>query len=419
MKHFILLLLLSVGTSLSASYAQKTAKLDQLLFSEQYLEAIPLLEQLIKKDSTNSLLYFQLGKLYQKLDKDLLATYNYRKANTLQPNSETTLLSLSSSLYALGNYPDAEKHLSNLYAIDSTNYSINLLFAKTLASQNKLQESLDLYQQIIEVDSLNPGIHKQIGSLKDRMQDFNGSLSSYMISYELNTSDLSVLVHIIQQLYEMTGYQQALEYCSKGLVTYPNNSVLLKKKAQVLIGLEWYDNALNILKDLEGSKQLSEAEHKYLGICYMQTRQYEEALTAFAACGPNFEKDPMINFHTGICYARLNQHQKAITYLENALFYITPSIEASMHLYLAKSYHANQQFEKAITSYQHHFEMDNTNADILYEIATSYEEYGNNKDKALDYYSKYLQQSNNKEDPKYEYAKSRILRIKENIHFEK
>jgi len=405
--------------NIPAGFCQKTQKADQLLFSGQYTEAIPLLLQMVKKDSLNSTLYFRLGKAYQDLNQNNLAIKNYQKANKTNPNSVATLLNLSSCLYSSGNYPKAEEELVRLQQIDSNNYQANLLLAKTYSVQNKYQESLDIYTKLNQQDSLNPYIHKQMGNLKKRMQNFIGSLASYLKAHDLNPNDLSVLVHIIQQFYEMAAYQQALGYANKGLDTFPNNNMLLKKKAQVLIGLGWYENALTILKDLKARKQLSAAENKQLGICYMQTRQYEQALTAFTNCGPGFEKDPMVNFYTGVCYARLEQHEKGIKFLEDALFYVTPEIKASMHLYLAKSYGITRQFEKSVDSYKKYFEMDNTNPDILYEIATTYEEYGENKNKALAYYSKFIQQSEDKEDPKYEYAKSRILHIKENIHFEK
>jgi tetratricopeptide (TPR) repeat protein len=419
MKQFILLLLLSIAINIPASISQTTTKVDELLFSGQYAEAIPLLNIMVEKDDTNSKLYFRLGKAYQRLDQNTIAIENYTKAKQLNPNSIATLLNLSSCFYSSGNYPKAEQELVKLQQLDPNNYSVDLLLAKTFSVQNKYQQSLDIYLKLNQQDSLNPNIHKQMGSIKRRMQNFLGSLGSYIKANELNPNDLSVIVHIVQQLYEMTAYQQALGYITNGLNIFPNNIILLKKKAQVLIGLEWYDNALTILKELKANNQLSKAEHKQLGICYMQTRQYEEALKAFASCGATFEKDPMINFHTGICYARISQHEKGIKYLEDALFYITPPIEASMHLFLAKSYGATRQFEKAVISYQNHFEMDNTNPDILYEIATTYEEFGSNKDNALAYYTKFIQQTNDKDDPKYEYAKSRILHIKENIHFEK
>ncbi len=419
MKQFLILVLLSAAINIPTCFSQKITKVDQLLFSERYSEAIPLLIDMIKKDSTNSRLYFALGTAYQRLDKNLEAIENYTKSKQLNPNSSATLINLSSCLYSSGNYPKAEQELVKLQQLDSNNYSVDLLLAKTYSVQNKYQQSLDIYTKLNQKDSLNPDIHKQIGNLKRRMQNFIGSLASYIKANELNPNDLSVIVHIAQQFYDMAAYQQALSYASNGLKVFPGNIMLQKKKAQILIGLEWYDNALTILKELKAANELSDSEHRQLGICYMQTRQYEEALKAFAGCGETYEKDPMINFHTGICYARLDQHLKGIKYLEDALFYITPPIESSMHLYLAKSYCANRQFEKAVKSYQNHYEMDNTNPDILYEIATSYEEFGENKNKALTYYTMFIQQTNDKDDPKYEYAKSRILRIKENIHFEK
>ncbi|MBL4560609.1 MAG: tetratricopeptide repeat protein [Labilibaculum sp.] len=419
MKQFTLLLLLSITINISASFSQNTEKVDQLLFSGQYTEAIPLLHAMLKKDSANSKYYFRLGNAYQKLNKNNRAINNYTKAKQLNPNSTATLLNLSSCFYSSGNYPKAEQELVKLQQLTPNNYSVDLLLAKTYSVQNKYQQSLYIYTKLNQQDSLNPNIHKQMGSLKRRMQNFIGSLDSYIKAYELNPNDLSVIIHIVQQLYEMAAYQQALGYISNGLNTFPNNSMLLKKKAQVLIGLEWYDNALTILKELKTNNKLSTPENRQLGICYMQTRQYEAALKAFTDCGPSLEKDPIINFHTGICYARLDQHEKGIKFLEDALFYITPPIEASMHLFLAKSYEATQQFKKAVVSYKKHFEMDNTNPDILYEIATIYEEFGENKDNSLAYYTKFIQQTNEKDDLKYEYAKSRILHIKENIHFEK
>jgi tetratricopeptide (TPR) repeat protein len=408
-----------MAINIPASFSQKTTKIDQLLFSEQYAEAIPLLNEMLAKDSTDSELFFRLGNAYKRLDQDMKAIENYTKAKQLNPNSTAILLNLSSCLFSSGNYPKAEQELVRLQQLYPNNHSVNLLLAKTYSIQNKFQQSLDIYSKLNKQDSLNPNIYKQIGSLKRRMQNFIGSLDAYTKANKLNPNDLSVIVHIAQQLYEMAAYQQALDYISNGLNTFPDNIILLKKKAQVLIGLQWYDNALSILKDLKANHQLTASENRQLGICYMQTRQYEAALKAFNDCGPTFEKDPMINFHTGICYARLDQHEKGIKYLEDALFYITPPIEASIHLFLAKSYGANRQFEKAVESYKKHFEMDNTNPDILYEIATTYEEFGKNKDKALTYYTKFIQQSLNKDDPKYEYAKSRILLIKEHIHFEK
>lgn len=419
MKNLVLSLLLIVGFIPTQVLSQEQIDVDKLLFAGKYSEAIPMLKKMIAKDSLNNKLYFRLGKSYQHLNQYQFSIENYKKACKLNENSIATRLNLSSCLFTAGQYPQVEKEIKKIKVLDSLNYQANMLLAKTYSIQNKHKKSLETYQLLVELDSLNPYVHKLMGACRKRTQDYVGSLSSYLVSYRLNQNDLTVTSNIIQILYEMTGYQQALEYANKGLATYPNNSMLLKKKAQVLIGLEWFENALNILKELKSKNQLSEAEHKQLGICYMQTRLYNEALTAFSIFESKYEKDPMVKFYQGVCNARLEKHELGVKLLEEAIFYVTPTIEASMHLYLAKSYGVQRQFEKSIASYKRHFELDNSNLTVLYEIATTYEEYGNNKKKALNYYTKYVQKSEDKDDPKYEYAKARILRLKENIHFEK
>jgi tetratricopeptide (TPR) repeat protein len=191
------------------------------------------------------------------------------------------------------------------------------------------------------------------------------------------------------------------------------------------VGLEWYENALNLFQDLNKRKLLNLNGIKQLGICYMQTRQYEQAITQFLTCitssenGVDYGKDPMLNFYLGVCYSRLDDNKTGIIYLERAIEYITSPITSSIHLYLAKAYSSTKSFDKAVSEYLKHIELDSSNPEVLYEIATTYEEFGDNKQKALNYYSRYIRETDDIGGERYEYAKSRILHIKEKIHFEK
>lgn len=400
-------------------YPQKITKIDQLLFSGEYESAIPLLNQLIDKDSTNSQLHFRLGKAYQNLNQNKQAIENYQKAYQLNSKSIPTLINLGNCLFSMGNYPAARNTLQKILKIDSTNYQGSLLLAKTYTILGSYNKSLNIYERLIVKDSLNTYLHKQIGSVKNKMQNYLGSLASYLKAYELNETDLSVILHIMQKFYEMAAYEQALAFANNGLNTFPNNHLILKKKAQCLIGLEWYENALNIFEDLNERNKLKLSDYKQFGICYMQTRQYKKAINWLEKYNKTLEKDPMINFYLGVCYSRLNDSEKGIKFLEDALFYVTPSIKASMHLHLAKAYNKNRQFEKSVKEYLKNIELDDSNPETLYEIASTYEEFGDNKSKALKYYSKYIQQTSDIGGERYEYAKSRILYIKEKIHFEK
>ena len=352
--HLFLILIIALPY---AAASQKIDKIDRLLFTEQYDIAIPLLQSAIEKDSTNFHNHFRLGKVYQHLKRYSKATKSYKKAYQLRPESKAVLLSLSGSLYNMGNYPGAEKIMMKYQTLDTTNYQANILFAKIHTTQNNYAEGVKIYQRILASDSSNAYVYKQIAALKNKLNEHIGTLAAYQKAYDLNPKDLSIILHLMQSLYEMTGYGAALKYANEGLEVYPNHPLILKKKAKVLIAAEWYENALTILKDLDSKNLLKQSDYKQLGICYMQTKQYEPALRNFnkIISVEEFMNDPILNFYVGICYARLHEIEEAISHLETALVFITSPMKASMHLQLAKSYNDNREFARAIEQYKKEF----------------------------------------------------------------
>jgi len=62
-------------------------------------------------------------------------------------------------------------------------------------------------------------------------------------------------------------------------------------------------------------------------------------------------------------------------------------------------------------------EMDTGNPEILFEIATTYEEFNSNKTLALNYYQIYLKEAG-AAARNMEYAQDRIAKIKEEMFFE-
>ncbi len=411
--YFFLLSLLTVNL-LSA----QSKHIEKLLFEGKYQEAIPLLQKQIKKDTSSSSLYFSLAKSYENIDKNNLAIINYRKALQLQPNYPIALLNLSNCLFYSGNYKKAISNLKQLNNLTTNNYRGSLLLAKTYTTLGEYKEAIKIYNRLIKKDTTNANLYKLLGKTKSRAQDHVGATSAYLKSYQLNSNNLAVIIYLSQNFYDMSAYKQAISYINKGLKEYPNNTILLKKKAKCLMGLKWYSNAMLIYQDMAEHKQLNANGYKMLGVCHMQMHNYNKALDAFNKCGKSYDKDPMLNYYQGYCFLKNKQYNKAIEHINTALFYITSPSKSDMHLQLAKAYGMIREFAKSIEQYKKSYELNPKN-DILYEIATTYEELDSNKQKALEYYSKYIQNATQKESKHYEYAKSRILHIKEKIHWEK
>jgi tetratricopeptide (TPR) repeat protein len=101
--------------------------------------------------------------------------------------------------------------------------------------------------------------------------------------------------------------------------------------------------------------------------------------------------------------------------LETAIQLATPNYLADFYHHLADVYGRDRRFQDAIDGYQKALEYDSTRTQVLFDIATTYEEFNNNKTIALGYYREYLKRMGDSDNPNVDYALGRIRKIKEDL----
>jgi len=127
--------------------------------------------------------------------------------------------------------------------------------------------------------------------------------------------------------------------------------------------------------------------------------------------------DPYVMFYLSLCYKKLAK-------LEDAEFYMQLAIELSMPGFLPEMYHhlgqilgQQRKFEESIEALKKANELAPDSYEVLFEIATTYEEFNANKTLALNYYQVYLQEAG-ESAKNVNYALERIKKIKEDLFFE-
>ena len=94
-----------------------------------------------------------------------------------------------------------------------------------------------------------------------------------------------------------------------------------------------------------------------------------------------------------------------------------PDWLAEMYHHLGQIYGQQRKLKESVEALKKSHEFDPSNAEVLFEIATTYEEYNANKTLALTYYRIYLKEAG-VEAKNVNYALKRIERIKEDLFFE-
>lgn len=102
--------------------------------------------------------------------------------------------------------------------------------------------------------------------------------------------------------------------------------------------------------------------------------------------------------------------------MNTAIESATPAYLPEMYHHLGQIYGQQRKFEESVVALKKASELDPTNHEVLFEIATTYEEFNSNKTMALNYYNIYLKEAG-ESARNANYALDRIQKIKEDLFF--
>jgi tetratricopeptide (TPR) repeat protein len=153
------------------------------------------------------------------------------------------------------------------------------------------------------------------------------------------------------------------------------------------------------------------------GISLYFTCAEEQAVTILENCVIQQPNDPYPLFYLGLCHKKLKNFELSEGYMKTAIEAATPSYLPDLYHYLGQILGLQRKFPESIAALQKANELDPENTEVLFEIATTYEEYHSNKTLALNYYNLYLKEAG-EEGKNIDYALTRMKKLKEDLFFD-
>lgn len=356
-----------------------------LIYSEQSkpLQAVKSLENALFYEPGNSLIISELGDNYSSLGNLYQAVECYRRAVAFAPNDFSLKGKLGRTYISIDDFPKAFRTFEEIWQTDSTNVFFNKQFAFAAFKIGKTDIATRIYEQVV---SENPG-------------DFSSHLNLLTIYKRKKEVD---------KVYE-TG--------NRALSVFPSNATILLRQADALFELKDYEKAVFPYEKFLAENDSAYEVLKNYGISLYLCKQEEKALSILENCFYKVPNDQYVNFYIGLCYKKLADYEKAAEFLNSAIECSQPVYLSDMYHHLGQVYGNNREFEKSITALQKAYELNNEKVEVLYEIATTYEEFNFNKTLALNYYNIYLKTAGEKAQ-NADYALGRIRKIKEELFFE-
>ena len=412
--RFLILVTFVIMTIPLSTSAQEN--IGQLIITRQYEKALQEIDRDLSQDYDHNLVKLK-GQIYAGMqDYPQAIRYLQESLNAL-PNEANIHAELAEAHSALGNVPDAISHYRQALRKDQGSLLYKSKLGQLLLSQREFTEAYALFGQIREVDSTNLLNNKYLAVAAARTNHSDEAIELLEEVLEINPRDIGSYMSLSGLYNQDKKYTRANDVISRGLEQFPGNNSLLLRLAQNLYNQHNFADALPVYEEWLQTNALYFDVRKEYGITLYLNKQEDKALQILEPALEEVPNDPYVALYIGLCHKKLKDFDTSQGYLELAIESSTPPYLSDIYHHLGQVHGLKREFELSIQMLLKAYELDPENYELLFEIATTYEEYNANKTMALNYYQLYLTEAKEKaRNPNY--ALDRITRIKEELFFE-
>ena len=353
----------------------------------RFRESNALLIKVVKTDSNNVHVWFELFNNYRLLGNVDLAAYSCKRLLELEPGNRYFSIQLANLYYNADDFESAKAVMIPLYLADTTDFFIT----------------------------------RQIGNCYLELKMAYSAGEFYSRALALNPSDASTTAKLINLYIKGKDLPRAMKLAESFLGIDSLNTQILR--------LYGYSHYLNkeyplaekyLLKSIINGDETKFAR-KYLGLTYYKTEKYDLAEPRFKQAYALDTADSEITFYYGVSAQRSMLLDTGLIMLRKTLDLLMPSDQflATLYMELANSYLSVGNADTAMKILLKAHESFPGNTDILFKIAYHTDYDLRDPAKALPWYQEFMASAQPQEIDtmapqnvsKYDYVKNRLPQI--------
>lgn len=348
-----------------------------------YPGALAALQQALARDSTNTVWWSELADLCIAMGNSVDALHTYQHALTITPGHLPLKGRMGRLLLIMQENREAYRVFTELRKADSLNLFFNRQLAISASRLNKNREAKQLFQKVLEMNPRDLGSSLALATLYQQDTAFVKAREILTGAHELFPGNSLLELRLAQNDYYLKEYARAAE----GYAQYLSHN----------------DTTLNIRKEY--------------GVVLYFSKEEDMALLMLEPLLHLAPNDPMVPYYMGLSYKNLKDFEAAKQYLKLAEELTIPWYLPFIHRTMAQIHGLCREFPEAIASYRKVLELDPSDTEVLFEMATTYEEFESDKTVAFQFYRQYIEKSG-KGALNEAYARSRMAKIREALFFD-
>lgn len=397
------------------SFSQE--KIDLLILDKKYEEALQQIDKQIDKQPDEAL-YFKKGLVLNSMQKFQEAVSAFSLALEFEPDNSDILVELADALTTLGNFHDANPFYEKAARMQPQNLTISAKLGRNYIQLDKYQKAYMVFDKIFMSDSTNTFWNKQLAYCAHQIGKKDQAILLYEQAIQMNQRDYSSYFNLVRLYQQTEQFGNAMGIIEKGIENFPDDAGFYQQQANQLFANKQYDVAREAYANYfeAGGDSLYKVLLNY-GISLYFSKDENKAIEMLNICAGQVANDPFALFYLSLSYKKLAQYEVSEAYMNAAIESATPAYLPEMYHHLGQIFGQQRKFEESIIALKKANELDPTNHEVLFEIATTYEEFNFNKTIALNYYTIYLKEAG-ESARNVNYALDRISKIKEDLFFE-
>lgn len=343
----------------------------------------------------------------------ILAISKYLQCCQGDSNNKKCQLGLATCYIQTGDYAKAREIYHTLES-DSNYYkeSISKL-ALIYETQQNIPKAIKYFLALQKTYPVNPIYLRKLGSLYLQGREQSEAMLYYKKALHINPRDVLAIQGLTEMYINLDDWDKADSLVDTGIQADSMHVGLQLIKARIKYRLKDYASTAQILNQLTRQTELNNYFNKLLGFSWMQVDSFDKAVFHLQKSLLDESDKEYALYYLALAYEKKKEYDKSEWYFQEAIKAGISDNLAQYHRGLARIYSSNNEFIKAIQSYQNSLDFD-YNVETYFYQGNLAEQCFKDKTKAIHYYQKYLK-SKPTNTEFISIAKQRVKALKESI----
>ena len=405
MKKKIVLVSILLFVKVEAQTSTFTS-IDSLVFKGRYKQALGLLKS--QPESFHSL--SKTANIYDVLDAYKKAASNYEKALAYKQDYATKL-----KLAIIYKKQGANKKAINVYESIIDNDADNLLvkyqLGKLYLKTNQLKKAKVVFKELIKKDSQNANYSYQLGNVYALFKKRNLKINSYLDAFRKDNEHLKSIHQLAKSFTKLRDKDSARIFINRGIEISPNHFELNKLKVNRLYLDKKYTKAIQRLRKLDTLNPKEFYVQKMLGRSFFQLKKLDSAKKYFnKALKLDRSDHKSLEYLGDIAAEEKNYKEAESRYLWSV--YAGKQPRDRGYYGMGRINLETGKKKLAIRFFKDATKENYKNYRALYQLATTSDDYYQDKKIAFKHYQRYLEKFEKKDSILTDHVKTRIKDIK-------